>query len=98
MPSQAFCLYQLQLKSLLVSMWSQHLAANRAYLTMQLCAAMRWQYLLSTVFIHLFIHYMPSSPQIRCIAADILWQPSSLPCLGNFPTMSMKALQTAGLP
>ena len=26
------------------------------------------------------IHYTPSNPQIRCIARDILWQPSSLPC------------------
>ena len=89
---------RLQVKSLLVSMWTQHLAADTAYLTVALCAAMGWQYLLSTVFIHLFIHYMPSNPQIRCIAADILWQLSSLPCLGNSSTMSMKALQTAGLP
>ena len=28
--------------------------------------------------------FMPSNPQIRCVAADILWQPSSLPCLGKF--------------
>ena len=30
---------------------------------------------------HSFIHYTPSNPQIRCVAADILWQPSSLPYL-----------------
>ena len=35
----------------------------------------------------LFIHYMFSNPQIRCVAADILWQPSSLPCLGISTTM-----------
>ena len=45
-----------------------------------------------------FIHYTLSNPQIRCIAADILWQPSSLPCLGISSTMRLKALQTAGLP
>ena len=28
--------------------------------------------------------FMPSYPQISCDAADILWQPSSLPCLGKF--------------
>ena len=33
-------------------------------------------------FVHSFIHYTPFNPQIRCGAADILWQPSSLPCLG----------------
>ena len=39
-------------------------------------------------FIHLFIHYTPSNPQIRYVAADILRQPSSLPCLGiPFSTM-----------
>ena len=27
------------------------------------------------------ILHTPSNPQIRCLAADILWQPSSLPCL-----------------
>ena len=32
-------------------------------------------------FIH-SLHYAPSNPQSRCAAADILWQPSSLPCLG----------------
>ena len=34
-----------------------------------------------------FIHYTLSNPQIRCVAADILWQPSSLPCLGISSTM-----------
>ena len=34
-----------------------------------------------------FIHYTPSNPQIRCVAADILWQPSSLPRLGTSSTM-----------
>ena len=39
-------------------------------------------------FIHSsFIHYTLSNPQIRCVAADILWQPSSLPCLGISSTM-----------
>ena len=38
-------------------------------------------------FIHSFIHYTPSDSQIRCVAADILWQPSSLPCLGRGSTM-----------
>ena len=37
--------------------------------------------------IHLFIHNTPFNPQIRCAAADILWQPSSLPCLGISSTM-----------
>ena len=49
-------------------------------------------------FIHSFIHSMPSNPQIRCAAADVLWQPSSLPCLGISSTMYIKALQIAGLP
>ena len=31
---------------------------------------------------HSFIHYTPSYPQIRCVAADILWQTSSVPRLG----------------
>ena len=39
------------------------------------------------VIIHSFIHYTLSNPQIRCVAADILWQPSSLPCLGISSTM-----------
>ena len=34
-----------------------------------------------------FIHYTLSNPQIRYIAADILWQPSSLPCLGISSTI-----------
>ena len=34
-----------------------------------------------------FFHYMPSNPQIRCVAADILWQPSSLRCVGISSTM-----------
>ena len=34
-----------------------------------------------------FIHYTLSNPQIRCVAANSLWQPSSLPCLGIFSTM-----------
>ncbi len=41
---------------------------------------------------NLFIHYTLSNPQIRCVAAHILWQPSSLPCLVIFSTMSMKDL------
>ena len=41
----------------------------------------------SCIAIHSFIHYTPSNPQIRCVAADILWQPSSLPCLGRVSTM-----------
>lgn len=34
---------------------------------------------------HSFIHYSLHAfqdPQVRCVAAGILWQPSSLPCLG----------------
>ena len=38
-------------------------------------------------FIYSVIHYALSNPQIRCVAADILWQPSSLPCLGISSTM-----------
>ena len=34
-----------------------------------------------------FAHYTPSNPQIRCVAAANLWQPSSLPCLGISSTM-----------
>ena len=41
----------------------------------------------SQSFIHSFIHSTLSSPQIRCVAADILWQPSSLSCLGISSTM-----------
>ena len=39
-----------------------------------------------TQFIHSFITRF-CSPQIRCVAADIPWQPSSLPCLGISSTM-----------
>ena len=37
---------------------------------------------------HSFIHYTLFNPQIRCVAADTLWQPSSqgLPCLGIPPS------------
>ena len=38
-------------------------------------------------FIHSFIQYTLFNPQIRCVAADILRQPSSLPCLGISSTM-----------
>ena len=41
----------------------------------------------SSTFIHSFHQYTPSNPQIWCIAADILRQPSSLPCLGTSSTM-----------
>ena len=37
----------------------------------------------------IFIHYPPSNPQLRCVAADNSWQPSSLPCLGLTSTMLM---------
>ena len=36
---------------------------------------------------HSFIHNTPSDLQIGCVAAAILWQPSSLPCLGSSSTM-----------
>ena len=36
---------------------------------------------------HLFIHYTPSDPQIRCALAGVLWQPSSLLYLGVSSTM-----------
>ena len=39
-----------------------------------------------------FIHYTLSNPQIRCVALDILWQPSSLPCLGIPSTMTTVVL------
>ena len=42
---------------------------------------------INATFIHSFIHSTLSNPQIRCAAADILWQPSSLPCLGISSTM-----------
>ena len=45
--------------------------------------------------IHSFIHYTLSNPQIRCVAADILWQPSSLPCLGISSTMAIMPRSTA---
>ena len=32
---------------------------------------------LKVTFTHSF-HYTPFNPQIRCVAADTLWQPSSL--------------------
>ena len=41
----------------------------------------------ASVNIHSFIHYTLSNPQIRCVAANILWQPSSMPCPGIFSTM-----------
>ena len=40
-----------------------------------------------STFIHPFHQYTPSNPQIWCIVADTLWQPSSLPCLGIPSTM-----------
>ena len=46
----------------------------------------------------MFIHYTLSNPQIRCVAANILWQPSKLPCPGIFSTNLVRALQTAGPP
>ena len=49
-------------------------------------------------FIHSFIHYMPFNPWIRCVAANILWQPSKLPYHGISSTNLVKALQTAGPP
>ncbi len=39
-----------------------------------------------------------SNPQIRCVAADVLWQPSSESYPGIFSTMCMNALQAATLP
>ena len=36
--------------------------------------------------IHSSLHYTLSNPQIRCVAANILWQPFSLPCLEIFST------------
>ena len=41
-------------------------------------AAMLDQVLGEIGSIYVFIHYTPSNPQISCVAADILWQPSSL--------------------
>ena len=38
-------------------------------------------------YIHSFIHYTPSDPQIRCVAVDSVWQPFSLSCLGGSFTM-----------
>ena len=54
-----------------------------------------WE-LLQAVLTHSFIHYTLSNPQIRGVAADILWQPSSLPCLGVSMThadLQMTSLQ-----
>ena len=48
--------------------------------------------------IHTFIHYMLSNTQIGCVAANILWQLSNLPCHGGFSTMWVKDLSNAGLP
>ena len=48
--------------------------------------------------IHSVIHYTLSNPKMRCVAAHILWQPSSLPCLVFFSTMSMKDLSIVCLP
>ena len=40
-----------------------------------------------STFVHPFHQYTPSNLQIWCVAADILQQPSSLPCLGASSTM-----------
>ena len=40
-----------------------------------------------SIKIHSFIHYTLSNPQISFVAANILRQPSSLPCLVMFSTM-----------
>ena len=61
---------------------------------MNLELAMEGFLTMDPVRIHSFIHYTLSNPQIRCVAADNLWQPSSLPCLGISSTMYLKALQT----
>ena len=60
--------------------------AKAVLLTLQCFKAQTplWQLIHS--FIHSFIHNTPSNPQIS-VAADILWQPSSLPCLGISSTM-----------
>ena len=49
-----------------------------------------------------FIHYTLSNPQIRCVAADILWQPSSLPCLGTnkmdiMPKAKLERIRMGGI-
>ena len=41
----------------------------------------------SSTFVPPFHQYMPSNPQIWCVAADSLRQPSSLPRLGTSSTM-----------
>ena len=46
----------------------------------------------------IYIYYTLSDLWIRCIAADILWQPSNLPCLDTFSSVCSKALQSASLP
>ena len=43
-------------------------------------------------FSHSFSHYTPSNPQIRCVAADILWQ---LRANDAWPGMIARALQGA---
>ena len=50
-------------------------------------ACCRWGSFLVALLIYSFLPYTLSNPQIRCVAADILWPPSSLPCAGISSTM-----------
>ena len=45
--------------------------------------ALSWAPAHPKFFIGSFIYCMPSSPQIRCVAADIPWQSSGQPCIGH---------------
>ena len=54
--------------------------------------------------VHSFTHQshgfnlrLEGSLYIKCVAADILWQPSSLPWLGSFSVVCMEALRSASL-
>ena len=47
---------------------------------------------------HSFNHQMLSNPHMRCVAADTVWQPSSLPCLGFFPPCSARGATVHCLP
>ena len=62
-------------------------------LSPQLACSICTSWLPQVIQFHSLIHYTPSNPWIRCVAANILRQPSKLPCPGISSTSLVRALQ-----
>ena len=62
-----------------------------------MCFYHMWFISCSSLQQYSFVHCTLSDPQIRCVAANIPWQPSNLPCLGIFSTVWVKVLSIASL-